>query len=184
MEDGFAAIDDIYPTFCALAGVDPTDARAAAAGLPPVSGHNVWPLVAGTNSTSPRTEVFLGDTDTGMQTGNTVLQGLINATSGMKVLVGEMWWSSWAGKQSPDGSPPQDLNVSFKCDPACLFDVINDPSEHHDLAAEQPAVLAALLARKAEVEKSIYSPNRGVKNVTLFCAAAAGYGGFVGPFLP
>ena len=182
--EGFAAIDDVYPTFCALAGVDPTDARAAAAGLPPVSGHNLWPLISGANATSPRTEVYLGDTDTGGQVGNTRLQGLINASSGMKVLVGEMWWSSWTGPQSPNGSSPLNLNVSVKCSPACLFDVINDPNEHKDLAAEQPAVLAALLARKAEVEKTLFNPNRGAKNVTLLCAAAEKYGGFLGPFLP
>lgn len=45
-------------------------------------------------------------------------------------------------------------------------------------------MLAALLARKAEVEKALFNPNRGVKNVTLLCAAAEKYGGFLGPFLP
>ena len=46
-----------YTTFCGLAGVDPTDERAAAAGLPPVDGHDLWPLISGANATSPRTEV-------------------------------------------------------------------------------------------------------------------------------
>jgi arylsulfatase B len=185
VERGWAAVDDVYPTFCALAGVDPTDARAAAAGLPPVTGHNLWPLISGANATSPRTEVYLGDTDTGAQTGNTVLQGLINASSGMKVLVGEMWWSSWPPPQSPDrNTTPAAQNVSLMCAPACLFDVINDPDERKDLAMEQPEVLAALLARRAEVEKTLFNPNRGVKNVSVFCAAATQYGGFIGPFLP
>jgi len=184
VEGGFAAIDDVYPTFCALAGVDPTDTRAAAAGLPPISGYNLWPLISGESTVSPRTEVYLGDTDTGAQTGNTVLQGLINATSGMKVLVGEMWWSSWPGPQSPNGAPPTSLNVSTQCHPACLFDILHDPNEHKDLAAEEPAVLAALLARKAEVEKTLFNPNRGQRNSTIFCKAAREYGGFIGPFLP
>jgi arylsulfatase B len=183
VERGFAAIDDVYPTFCALAGVDPTDARAAAASLPPVSGHNLWPLISGANATSPRREVYLGDTDTGMQTGNTRLQGLINASSGMKVLVGELWWSSWPPPQSPNGNNTN-YNVSVHCSPACLYDVLSDPNEHKNLAGQQPGVLAALLQRMAEVEKTLFNPNRGVRNATVFCKAAAEYGGFVGPFLP
>ena len=42
------------------AGVqDVADARAAGAGLPPVDSLNVWPMLAGENATSPRTEVPL-----------------------------------------------------------------------------------------------------------------------------
>lgn len=36
--EGWMHLEDWYTTFCSLAGVDPTDARAAAAGLPPVDG--------------------------------------------------------------------------------------------------------------------------------------------------
>jgi hypothetical protein len=36
-----------YGTFAHLAGVDPTDHRAAAAGLPPVDSLNLWPYVSG-----------------------------------------------------------------------------------------------------------------------------------------
>ena len=35
------------------------DRRAAAAGLPPVDGLDVWPLISGANATSPRTEIPL-----------------------------------------------------------------------------------------------------------------------------
>lgn len=184
IEDGFAAIDDIYPTLCALAGVDPTDERAAKAGLPPVSGFDIWPLISGNASASARKEVYLGDTDTGLQIGNTVLQGLINTTSGMKVLVGEMMWSSWPGPYSPNGTiPPNGYNVSVQCEPACLFDVINDPNEHNDLAASQPETVAALLARMEEVKKTLFNPDRGASNKTVFCKAAQAYNGFIGPFL-
>jgi arylsulfatase B len=55
-----------YATFCALAGVDPTDTRAAAAGLPPIDSLNLWPLLSGANPTSPRTEVILGWSGTGV----------------------------------------------------------------------------------------------------------------------
>lgn len=39
---GLIAAWDWYGTFAALAGVDPTDHRAAQANLPPVDSHNVW----------------------------------------------------------------------------------------------------------------------------------------------
>ena len=48
---------DIWATFAALAGTDPTDHRAAAAGLPPLDGLDMWPMLSGANETSPRTEV-------------------------------------------------------------------------------------------------------------------------------
>lgn len=86
IEPGFAAIEDWcvcclvwatgvslngqpycrYATFCALAGVDPTDTRAAAAGLPPIDSLNLWPLISGANPTSPRSEVVLGWSGTGL----------------------------------------------------------------------------------------------------------------------
>jgi len=182
-EAGFMTIADIYPTLCALAGADPVDARAAAAGLPPVDGLNMWPLLSGATRVSPRTEVVLGDTDTGGQNGNTVVQGYINATSGLKVLAGNVWWSFWPGPQSPVAAGPN-MNVTVDCSPACLFDVIADPSELKDLAKERPDVVAAMLQHTAELTKAAFSPDRGRRNASLVCEAAARYGGFLGPFLP
>ena len=45
-------IADWYSTFCALAGVDPTDESAAKAKLPTIDSLNMWPLI-----TSPRTDI-------------------------------------------------------------------------------------------------------------------------------
>ena len=44
---GLAAVWDSYATFAALAGADPTDHRAAAAGLPPVDSIDLWPYLSG-----------------------------------------------------------------------------------------------------------------------------------------
>ena len=40
-------------------GEMPTDDWAASSGLPALDGHNVWPLVSGANSTSPRTTILV-----------------------------------------------------------------------------------------------------------------------------
>ena len=56
---GLVALWDWYATLCALAGVDPTDKRAAAAGLPPIDSIDHSGLILGTNLTSARTELAL-----------------------------------------------------------------------------------------------------------------------------
>ena len=51
-----------YATFLGLAGLPHSqiaDARAAAAGLPPLDSLDVWPLLSGSNATSPRVEIPL-----------------------------------------------------------------------------------------------------------------------------
>ena len=44
---GLAAVWDAYATFAALAGADPTDHRAAAAGLPAIDSVDLWPYFSG-----------------------------------------------------------------------------------------------------------------------------------------
>jgi len=58
--EGLVTAWDYYATFCAFAGVDPTDHRAAAAGLPAIDSHDHSKLIMGTNMTSPRTEIPIG----------------------------------------------------------------------------------------------------------------------------
>ena len=48
------------PRRTGLAGVDPTDHAAAAAGLPPIDSFDLWPLLSGANTTAPRTELLIG----------------------------------------------------------------------------------------------------------------------------
>ena len=58
--DGMVALWDWYATFASLAGVDPADARAAAAGLPPIDSHDLSPVILGQTTTSPRTSLVIG----------------------------------------------------------------------------------------------------------------------------
>ena len=98
-------------TFATLAGVsDFTDKSAAAAGLPAVDSHALWPYLSGAVAHSPRTEVQLGSCSTadaghdpfcGNRGTNTTVQGLIvdeRASGGglWKALVGSVWQAvSW-----------------------------------------------------------------------------------------
>ena len=49
-------ICDWYATFSSLAGVDPYDAPVGG-GVPASDGLDMWPVIAGINSTSPRESV-------------------------------------------------------------------------------------------------------------------------------
>ena len=79
IETGWTASEDFYKTFAGLAGADPTDHRAAAAGLPPVEGYDLWPLISGAVTKSPRTEVWLGSAGIGDHDGGSpaIIQGVI-----------------------------------------------------------------------------------------------------------
>lgn len=75
--DGAIAIADWYGTLAGLAGVDPTDHSAAASGLPPIDSVDVWPLVIGENTTSPRYELLVDE--------NCLIQG------DLKIIRGKVW---------------------------------------------------------------------------------------------
>lgn len=59
--DGLMHLADWYATFCTLAGGERCayDPVAAEAGLPQPDSLNMWPMISGTNKTSPRTELML-----------------------------------------------------------------------------------------------------------------------------
>jgi arylsulfatase B len=194
VETGLVAVEDWYATFCGLAGADPADARAAAAGLPPIDSLDVWPLLSGAASVSPREEVVLGAAYPwpGLDSGATVVQGLVRA-DGAKLLLGDMQMSVMTGPLYPNGSVWQ--NVPFKCGgfpaadpgspggPGCLFNVTADPGETTDLAPANPALAAAMRARIAELQQGVFSPGRGGVTDDSCRAARTTWRGFIGPFL-
>ena len=57
--DAPISIADWFSTFLGLVGVNPFDIRANTSSpvLPPVDSLDVWPLISGTNASSPRTEL-------------------------------------------------------------------------------------------------------------------------------
>jgi arylsulfatase I/J len=189
VEHGFIEVADWLATFCALAGVDPHDARAAAAGLPPIDSLDMSALILGANATSPREEVVIGaDTDDGND-GATLVQGVIRASDGMKLLVGTVQYSGWQGPLFPNATTRDGQDASLDCGnvthPLCLFDVLEDPTEHVNLAAARPDVAAALALRVAALQKTVFSPRRGPSLADFACNHSnAVFGGFVGPFLP
>ena len=175
-------VADLAVTLCILAGAGSAaacaaDARAAAAGVPPTDGLDVWPLVSGANATSPRTGFPASD--------STYIE------SRWKLIEGEAAVASWQGPLWPNASSPAHplSPVTLACGSGCLFDLLADEGEHSNVAAADPAVLASLRARLAAEKLRFYSNNQtfACKNAALSiahdCACAAGRaaGGFFVP---
>jgi len=188
----FIAIEDWYVTFCSLAGVDPTDERAAAAGLPPVDGLNVWPVLSGANKTSGRRLQFLGSSDDSPDKGNTIVQGVIRVADGYKLLLGDNNPAFWQGPTFPNASSLGNF-TNLSCGdpdatgkargPGCLFNIFSDPYETNDLSSVFPHVVVELRRKITEAQATAYNPNRGPPDNLLFCKRAVSNGGFIGPFV-
>jgi arylsulfatase B len=190
VEEGLTASEDWYRTFAVLAGVDPADAKAAAAGLPPVEGYDLWPLISGANSTSPRTECWLGSGGAGDvdNSQDPILQGLIRA-DGFKVLWGNVIENTWTGPLYPNKTTAWCDTCPLDCGtitaPTCLFNVFTDPTEHNNVAEAHPDIVMSMSARLQELTTGIFRPNRGVPDSKDACYAGDKvYNGYVGPFLP
>jgi len=187
---GLAAVWDFYATFCELAGVDVIDHAAAAAGLPAVDSVSQWSYWSGANDVPPRTELAIGSVygDTGGP-GNshqgaaepqTAVAGLINGS--YKLLVGIVDEALWTGPQSPNRSEVNWETV-VDCTSGCLFDIVADPSEYHDLAASNPSLVKDMLSRIREINQTVFSPRRGVRDPLGCDTAVHKYDGVWGPFL-
>eukprot|EP00035_Acanthoeca_spectabilis_P017658 m.371226 g.371226 ORF g.371226 m.371226 type:complete len:556 (+) comp16683_c0_seq28:2454-4121(+) len=186
---------DWYATLAGLAGVDPTDEKAARAGLPPIDSLDLWPMLSGVNKTSPRSELQIGSNlggdEANRTSGPTTVGGLIHPP--WKILLG--WGPGniidiavWAGPDSPNGTSVDYTNVTEACgrtpETGCLFNVWTDPGEHNNVAAEQPEIFNSMLARLDQVQSSVYSPNRGEATDNLACDVSLNkYGAYWGPFI-
>ena len=106
-----------------LAGVDPTDHAAAAAGLPPIDSVDVWDHVTGVNTTSPRTGLHVSP--------NTIIAGDLKLILGMSTTLfgaGPTDQNGWTGPTYPNGTSGKDGAGGITTPPAdctmgCLFNL-------------------------------------------------------------
>eukprot|EP00928_Gymnodinium_smaydae_P038501 TRINITY_DN2654_c0_g1_i2.p1 TRINITY_DN2654_c0_g1~~TRINITY_DN2654_c0_g1_i2.p1 ORF type:complete len:599 (-),score=59.24 TRINITY_DN2654_c0_g1_i2:496-2220(-) len=181
---GLMATWDWYATFAHLAGLPRErvvqDRRAASAGLPPVDSFNLWPLLSGQTTTSPRKELVIGDALNSEAQSPTLVGGLLRGR--YKILFGELkfagwhsstglaehlWDTRWCGRTPSKG---------------CLFDVIADPAERHNLAEEFPDLFEEMLGVVDKYQEGVFSPDRGEPCERRTCLFALGrYHGIFGP---
>ena len=170
--EGYIHIADWYSTFCALAGVDPMDKQAAKANLPPIDSLNMWPLISGQNSTSPRIDIPISMT--------TLISG------DYKILTGTNNDAGWTGPVYPNNTDPDGgIDATEHCEksPGCLYNIIKDPEEYHNLASQMPKKLREMQERLSEYQATHFNPDRGQKWPGACEAALNQYGGFWGPFI-
>lgn len=185
---GLMHLCDWLATFCSLAGCDTSDEAASHAGLPPMDSLDLWPHLSGANATSPRTEVWFtplsGDRGNGTNTKSADAAIIVGQH---KLIVGNISQASWCGPTYPNHTTWDTWKTIEKCTSetkvGCLFDIMNDPSEHHDLALEEPTLAQKLLARLEELDRTLYDPPRGDPDVSGACAQVVRNDGTWGPWL-
>ena len=168
---------DWYHTFCALAGVDYLDAPA---NLPDnTDSLDMWPLLSGKVTASPRTEVVIaiegntggGHSPSGQFTpynSSALIVGDFKAIFG--IAIGSAFWqgpdfpnasyTEWMtsmGKQWSAGSSEFCGTIDAG---GCLFNIREDETEHVDLAKTMPAKLEELRARIKVLRQSLFNPDR------------------------
>lgn len=183
-QSGLVAGWDWYATFAGLANVSPDDKKAAKAGLPPVESFNLWPLINGQVSASPREAIAIGDAAPDRM--EAWVGGLIRGR--YKLLVGRVGQAY----HSPPTGPPADERDTLggtmvKCglEPktGCLFDIYSDPEENVNLAENQPDRFREMLSHLEAVNKTVYNPHRGEQHDAACAYALNKYNGSMGPFI-
>ena len=139
-EAGLMHVADWLATFSALAGVDPTDHKAAGTPVPPIDSLNMWPTVS-KGKPSPRTAMALS--------ANAYIKWphkIVTKNKGKGV---------WTGPQHPNATKLKDDDPGCP-ESGCIFDIEQDPTEHVDLAQTQPALQQQLLAALQAVVATKY----------------------------
>ena len=101
-----------------------------------------------------------------------------------KLLTGDVQQAEYQGPHYPN-STTDEISATFvrHCSGGCLYDLVADPLEAHDVAAAHPAVVQRLYARIEELERSAFNPDRGGVDPAACRDALGKYEGFWGPFL-
>ena len=170
--DGYVHVADWYGTFCAIAGVDPFDVKAAKAGLPPVDSLNVWPFISGQVAVSPREEFPVS------------MNSLISGD--YKILIGTVQQAGWTGPQYPNMTDTNGNGILTLTEcgrTGCLYNIKDDPEERTNLAAQMPEKLEEMLAKLKLYQATHFNPDRGTNSPLACDAALTKYGGFFGPFV-
>lgn len=206
---GVISIADWYGTLAELAGVDPEDQRAEAAnemlrkrGLPllsPVDSVAQWGFIL--NDTNGRSDLF-------HISENAVMKWPL------KLVTGKQMYSAWTGPIYPncsslasfqhDGAPAATeisilgmevdvapsseerdrVNWIQDCGEGCLVNVMEDPTEHTDLA-QDPAYAETLHSMQEALRRlnqGNFHPDRG-HATTDACFVAIDHGRYLGPFV-
>lgn len=171
--DGIIHIADWYSTLCGIAGIDPTDHWAASSGLPSIDSLNMWPMLSGKKLTSPRTSFLV--------TKDLLIKHEWKFVRGNTI----MTEAAWGGIHYPNASTASDPIEAhlFRCPPqGCLFNVVADITERHEVSAAHPELVLELTREMDTLARTIWSTTHE-DSPTCRETAISRYGGFYGPWL-
>jgi arylsulfatase A-like enzyme len=199
--DGLIHIADWLATFCAIAGIDPHAGEPEP--VAPLDSLNAWPWISGERPTSSRTELVLDHRMFLNATTHRIQCHVINSTrtageacvsaallrGGWKLVLGPEGQNDWFGWFSPNVSQPVNRSspsvTNTACFPnACLFDMNASMTEHTDVAAERPDIVAQLMERVRELAEAYHPPVLNPpEDLDGYCAAVDANRNFVGPWM-
>jgi uncharacterized coiled-coil protein SlyX len=194
--DGLMHICDWHTTLAKIAGIDP------AAGEPnapsPIDGIDAWPWISGNQPHSDRRELVYAHgmfknanaprAAPCMNVSGQCLEGAIQR-DGWKLIVGPITQASWFGWFSPNTTHPINKSspaVTTKaCFPEpCLYNLNESMTEHDDVAAQNPNVMASLVQRFKDLANTYHPPITNPKvDLSGYCKAVELNHGFVGPWM-
>lgn len=161
--DAFIHVADWYATACDIAGVPAAD---PAQGVPGVDALSMWPLLSGTNSTPPRSEVPLHYTEAAKGIEAAYIEAPWKVVLGAQS--GNGWW--W-GPQYPNSTTKVPMTAPG-CPSGCLYNIIDDPSEHVDLKETEPAVFSRVMSKLMAMNSTRYQSDAGGHYDKTACADA------------
>ena len=162
-------VADVFATFCKLARHPRCEDRPGG-GIPPTESHDMWPVFSGATDVSARNETVLSFITTGGTAGDAaLLRGAHKYVVGRQSGTG-YWW----GPAYPNASTPAKLPATAPgCPGGCLYNVEDDPTEHHDLSARLPRLKAALKARLAQLGAGAFQSDANATSEPQVAAAKA-----------
>jgi hypothetical protein len=182
-----------------LAGLDPTAGEPNAPA--PLDGIDAWPFVSGAAATSARRELvyshrmfqFANTSKTpcynvSTPEGAKCITGTVQRDR-WKLVVGPIRQNGWFGWFSPNTTSPINktspvlTNTACPPDAPCLFNLNTSITEHEDVAAQNPQVVASMLVWFDELAAEYHPPMRNPPvDMDGYCAAVNGNFNFVGPW--
>ena len=170
IEPSLIHITDWYSTFSYLAGVPAFDYKAAAshAGIPRIDSINMWETVA-EGKPSSRSQIAISS--------SAIIQWPF------KLVLGNQGGKGvYTGTKNPNSTKLVDNDPGCG-EKGCLFNIEVDPTEHHDVGTENPAILNNLTTTLYQILESTFQTNEipGYTNCTTVEEYTSSHHGFGGP---
>lgn len=190
---GLFHFSDLYATLLSMAGLDPDSTPGPA----PHDGFNMYPYWSGQATASPRSRIvhdhWLANESNSNPTNRSagsiaqVIDGQLYKL--ITVKAGEAYWYGWWSPNATCANKKKSdcfSNVSVSCSPwqPCLYNLSQDPGEHHNIAETEPDILKQMQAIMDELDSTYHPPQPSAENVTAYCNAIQAHDGFMAPYFP